>query len=172
MTPPPWRLRDATDDDVPAITDIVNALLTTTTIEYTDVPHTVASRRAWLADKAARGFPTIVAEAGDELVGFATYGDFRDSLARPGYRFTVEHSVHVRAAWWGSGVGRALMEALIDRARTAGVHAMIGAIDAENVGSLRFHERLGFTEVGRLPEVGHKFGRWLDLVLVERVLPR
>jgi phosphinothricin acetyltransferase len=170
VTEPTWRLRDATDDDVGAITGILNALLATTTIEYTDVPHTVASRRTWLADKRARGFPTVVAEIGGEVAGFATYGDFRDSVARPGYRFTVEHSVHVDRRWWGCGLGRVLMEELIERARSGGVHAMIGAIDAENVESLRFHERLGFVEVGRLPQVGHKFGRWLDLVLVERLL--
>lgn len=104
------------------------------------------------------------------VVGVATYGDFRDSVQREGYRFTVEHTIHVDEHTRGLGVGRALMEALVDRARAAGLHAMIGAIDGENQESLAFHERLGFVEVGRLPEVGRKFDRWLDLVLVQRTL--
>jgi phosphinothricin acetyltransferase len=90
----------------------------------------------------------------------------------PGYRFTVEHTVHVREDHWGSGAGRALMEELVERARAAGKHVMVGALDGANEASLRFHARLGFVEVARMPEVGRKFGRWLDLVLVQRILDR
>jgi len=104
------------------------------------------------------------------VVGVATYGDFRDSVQREGYRFTVEHTVHVDERTRGLGVGRALMEALVARAQAAGLHAMIGAVDGENHESIAFHERLGFAEVGRLPEVGRKFDRWLDLVLMQRTL--
>ncbi len=167
-----WALRDATDDDVESITELVNALLTTTTIEYTDTPHTVDGRREWLHERRARGFPVVVAiaAADSQVIGVASYSDFRDSIARPGYAGTVEHTVHVDRVWWGGGLGRALLEELVERARRAGKHVMIGAIDAENVGSLRFHERLGFVETARMPEVGRKFGRWLDLVLVQRIL--
>jgi len=90
----------------------------------------------------------------------------------PGYRFTVEHSVHVRQDRWGRGIGRMLVEALVDRARLEEKHVMVAGIDASNVRSIRFHERLGFFEVARMPEIGEKFGRRLDLVLVQRLLDR
>ena len=111
----------------------------------------------------------LVADDG-ELLGFASYAGFRDSMKWPGYRFSVEHTIHVREATWGRGVGRALMEALMARARAAGLHVMVGALDGANEASLRFHERLGFVEVARMPEVGWKFDHWLDLVLVQRIL--
>jgi L-amino acid N-acyltransferase YncA len=101
------------------------------------------------------------------VVGFAAFGGFRPW---PGYRFTVEHSVHVRADRRGQGVGAALMTPLIERAAALGMHVMIAGIDADNERSIRFHERLGFTRVAHLREVGFKFGRWLDLVLMQRVL--
>jgi phosphinothricin acetyltransferase len=112
----------------------------------------------------------LVADSGGDVLGYAAYGDFRDSVARPGYRFVVEHSVHVARDHWGLGVGRALLEALIERACAAGIHVMVGAIDSSNVDSIAFHARLGFVETARMPEVGHKFGRWLDLVLMQRTL--
>ncbi len=104
------------------------------------------------------------------VVGWATYGDFRDSARWPGYRHTVEHSIHVREACWGRGVGRALVEALTTRARRDGKHVMVAAIDADNLRSIRFHEHVGFVEVARMPEIGEKFGRRLDLVLMQRIL--
>ncbi len=113
----------------------------------------------------------LVADDG-QVVGFASYAGFRDSLKWPGYALTVEHTIHVREDRWGSGVGHALMEELLARARAAGKHVVVGALDGANDASLRFHERLGFVEVARMPEVGRKFERWLDLVLVQRILDR
>lgn len=165
-----FGIRDATVDDLPAITDLLNATLAATTYEYTETPHTSAGRAAWFEHQRRRDFPVLVATDAVAVVGFAAYADFRDSIARPGYRFTVEHSVHVARSHWGIGLGRALMEALIDRARAAGVHVMVGAIDSSNVDSIRFHTRLGFIETARMPEIGHKFGRWLDLVLMQRIV--
>jgi L-amino acid N-acyltransferase YncA len=162
-----FSIRDATPADVPAIAGLLNATLATTTYEYTDTPHTAAGRGDWFERQTARAFPVLVAVADDQVIGYAAYGDFRDSLARPGYRFVVEHSVHVDERCWGHGVGRALMEALVDRARAAGLHVMVGAIDSSNVDSLAFHAKLGFVETARMPEVGRKFERWLDLVLVQ-----
>jgi L-amino acid N-acyltransferase YncA len=163
-------VRDASSDDLPAITAIYNALLDTTTHEWTEQHHTLAEQAEWLAEKHATGRPALVAVASDEVIGWATYGDFRDSIRRPGYRFTVEHSIHVREDHWGAGVGRMLMDALIERARHDGKHVMVAAIDGSNTGSIRFHERLGFEEVARMPEIGEKFGRRLDLVLMHRIL--
>jgi L-amino acid N-acyltransferase YncA len=107
---------------------------------------------------------------GEDVVGWATYGDFRDSVRWPGYQPTVEHSIHVRRDRWGRGIGRRLLQTLSERARQAGKHVMVAAIDASNLGSIRFHERLGFFEVARMPEIGEKFGRRLDLVLMQRML--
>jgi len=165
-------IRDAIEDDAEAITSIYNAMLETTTREWTDTPHTVDEVRAWLGSRQAGGWPAFVAvdDGNNEVVGWATYGDFRDSVRWPGYRFTVEHSIHVREDHWGRGVGRRLLGALEDHARRAGKHVMVAGIDSENVESIRFHERLGFVEVARMPEVGLKFDRRLDLVLMQRIL--
>jgi phosphinothricin acetyltransferase len=163
-------VRDATPDDLPELTAIYNALLETTTHEWTETLHTVEERTEWLAGKNAAGWPALVAVESGAVIGWATYGDFRDSSRWPGYRFTVEHSIHVREDCWGRGVGRSLIDALIDRARRDGKHVMVAGIDAANTGSIRFHERLGFFEVGRMPEIGEKFGRRLDLVLMQRIL--
>jgi L-amino acid N-acyltransferase len=100
-------------------------------------------------------------------VGFSTFGDFR---AWPGYRFTVEHSVHVRADCRGQGVGKELVKALFPRATALDKHVMIAGVDAANHASIRFHERLGFSRVGQLREVGYKFNRWLDLVFLQRAV--
>lgn len=166
----PVTIRDADTGDLPVIVDLLNALLASTTYEYTEAPHTVSGRTPWFDRQRRRGFPVIVAEVDGHVVGFASYGDFRDSLARPGFRHTVEHTVHVDERWQGGGIARTLMEALIERARSSDVHVMIGAIDSTNVGSIIFHERLGFAEVGRLPEAARKFDRWCELVLMQLTL--
>ena len=112
----------------------------------------------------------LMADDAGEVAGYASYGPFRGEGKWPGYRQTVEHSIHVREDYWGLGVGRALIEGLVERARTADIHVMVAAIDSENEGSIRFHARLGFVEVARMPQTGQKFGRWLDLVLMQRIL--
>jgi phosphinothricin acetyltransferase len=110
-------------------------------------------------------YPVLVAVDDSGVIGFATFGDFR---AWPGYRFTVEHSVHIRADRRGSGIGTQLLGALFPRAAALGKHMMIAGVDAANTSSIRFHERLGFEQAGCLREVGHKFDRWLDLVFLQR----
>src|SRR4051794_7541069 len=113
----PVAVRPAVAADLPATLAIYNELIPSTTVAWTEQLQTLPEREAWFAERQARGFPVLVAvdEAG-AVVGTATYGDFRDSIRFPGYRFTVEHSVHVRADQRRSGVGRALMEALIGAA--------------------------------------------------------
>lgn len=163
-------IRDAVRTDMAAVTEVANALLRTTTVTWSTDPERIADREGWFDRQQAHGFPVLVADTGDAVVGFASYGSFRGEGRWPGYRYTVEHSVHVDRAHWHTGVGRLLLEALVERARVAGMHVMIGAVDGDNERSIRFHERLGFRVVGRLPETGWKFDRWLDLVLVQRIL--
>lgn len=115
------------------------------------------------------GFSVRVAVGPDgDVLGFASFGEWRG--AWPGYCSTVEHSVHVRYDGRGRGVGRALVEALFPLALALGKHVMIGGIDTANDASIRFHQRLGFGRIAHFREVGHKFGRWLDLVFMQRFL--
>jgi phosphinothricin acetyltransferase len=131
-------------------------------------PTTLDERRQWFENRVGRGYPVLVATDGvGTVVGFASFGDFRIGA---GYRFTVEHTVHVRGDRRGAGLGTALMRQLIEHAAASGKHVMIGGVDAGNEPSIRFHERLGFEQVARLNEVGFKFGRWLDLVFLQRRL--
>lgn len=175
------RIIDADASAIPAITAIYNDAVEHTTAIWNDRLVDEADRAAWLADKQRAGLPVLVAVAdpddgktGDgsgegpaEVLGYATYGPWRP---HDGYRATVEHSVYVASAARGDGIGTALLLALIERARAAGMHAMVAGIDGENQGSIRLHERLGFDTVGTLPQVGMKFGRWLDLVFCQLTL--
>jgi L-amino acid N-acyltransferase YncA len=160
-------IRDARRDDLPRMTEILNELIAGTTAIWTLRPTTLEARAAWLEERRARGFPVLVAAAEGRLLGFASFGDFRPW---EGYAGTVEHSVYVDAPARRGGIGRSLLTALIARAEARGLHAMVGGIEAGNGASLALHAALGFREVGRLPEVGRKFDRWLDLVFVERLL--
>lgn len=164
------RIRDVDADDAAAISALYNATVSTTTVAWTEEQESLATRQEWMHKQLAAGHPVLVAETDHRVIGFASYGEFRNATKWPGYRFTVEHTIHIDASHQGAGVGGALLEALVERATAAGLHVMIGAIDGENDGSIRFHERHGFTEVARVHEVGFKFGRWLDLVLVQRTL--
>jgi phosphinothricin acetyltransferase len=163
-------LDDATVDDLPAIVDLYNDVIATTTAIYRDDPVTLADRAAWLDERRAEGFPVLVAreERTGAVVGLGSYGWFKSSP--PGYATTVEHTVLVAADHRGAGLGTRLVGELIARASAAGFHMMVGLVDAANVGSIRLHERLGFAEVARMPEIARKDGAWVDLVIVQRAL--
>jgi phosphinothricin acetyltransferase len=161
------EILDATDADLPGILGIYNEVIAASTAVFTESPVTLDDRRQWWHARIAQGYPVLVAHDSAGVAGFATFADFR---SWPGYRFTVEHSVHVRADRRGTGVGAALMRVLLTRARDAGKHRIVAGIDAANTGSIRFHERLGFQQAGTLAEVGFKFGRWLDLTFMQRSL--
>jgi phosphinothricin acetyltransferase len=164
-----FAIRDATADDLPSVLAIYNDVIATSTAIYRETPVTLDDRTAWWDSRRAEGYPVLVAVRAGEVLGFASFGDFR---AWPGYRFTVEHTVHVRGESRGRGVGSALMPPLFERARALGKHVMVAGVDAGNAASLRFHERLGFERVAHFREVGFKFGRWLDLVFLQRWLDR
>jgi phosphinothricin acetyltransferase len=160
-------IRDATPDDLPAITAIYNDAVLHTTAIWNETVVDVENRRAWHDARIALGYPVLVAAAGDSVLGYGTFGDFR---AFDGYRHTVEHSVYVAEDARRRGIASALIAALAGRASALGKHVMVAGIAADNAGSIALHARLGFVETGRLPEVGRKFGRWLDLVLMQRML--
>lgn len=157
-------IRDAAEADLEAIRDIYNHAVEHTTAIWNEVLIDVDNRRAWMELRRAKGFPVLVAERHGKVAGYASYGDWR---AFDGYRHTVEHSVYVDKDCRGAGIGKLLMQALIERAREGKVHVMIAAIEAENQPSIALHERLGFRLVGIHQEVGTKFGRWLDLAMME-----
>jgi L-amino acid N-acyltransferase len=152
---------------LPEILDIYNEVIRNSTAVFSDVEVTLKNREEWFDAKVASGFPVIAAVEPSGLVGFGTFGDFR---TWPGYRFSVEHTVHVRAGYRGRGVGRALVSTLLEEAARMQKHVMIGGIDADNVTSVALHESLGFKVVGHLHEVAFKFGRWLDLKFMQRLI--
>jgi phosphinothricin acetyltransferase len=162
------RIRAAGAGDIGGILAIYNDAVANTTAIWNGTPVDAANRAAWLAERERQGYPVLVAaDADGAVLGYASFGDWR---AFDGYRHTVEHSVYVRRDRRGAGVGRALMAALIERARALGKHVMVAAIEAENAASIRLHQALGFAPVGHLPQVGTKFGRWLDLAFLQLTL--
>jgi phosphinothricin acetyltransferase len=160
-------VRDATPEDAEDILAIYNYAAINTTAVWTDGPTDLESRQRWLRARQEAGYPVLVAMKGRDVVGFASFGDFRPF---PGYRHTVENSVYVDERHHRAGIGRSLVAALIERATAMNKHAMIAGIDATNAGSIALHASLGFVEVARMPEVGCKFGRWLDLVFMQKHL--
>jgi phosphinothricin acetyltransferase len=158
---------DAGQDDLPAISAILNHAILHTTAVWFDEPQSELEMRAWFELKQALRLPLLVAREGDGVIGYATYGPFR---SRTGYRHSMEHSVYVAEGMQGRGLGRSLLSALMERAQENGVHVLVGGIEAENAASIALHRSLGFSETGRLLEVGTKFGRWLTLVFMQKIL--
>jgi len=159
------KLRDAKQADLPAIADIWNREIAAGVATFTSEKKNVESLAALLSECRAAGRGFLVADQDGALLGFALYGPFR---AGPGYVHTAEHTVYVAPSATGRGTGRALMEELEATARAAGVHVMVAAVSAENHAAITFHQHLGYREVARMPEVGRKFSRWLDLVLLQK----
>ena len=160
-------VRDSTEADLPAMLAIYNQVIADTTAVFSETPLTLENRRAWRVARLAAGHPVLVAEADGEVVGLGALGPFR---LGDGYRFAVEDSVHVRADRRSSGVGSALLRALIARAEAAGRRDMIAGVDAANTGSIRLHERLGFARAALMPDLAEKFGRPLDLLFLRKRL--
>ncbi|MDE1170312.1 MAG: GNAT family N-acetyltransferase [Verrucomicrobium sp.] len=161
------ELRPATEADLPGILEIYNHAILTSTAVYDYEPHSLEMRRRWLEEKRAAGMPVWVAAEGEAVHGFGAYGPFRPWA---GYRFTVEHSLYVAEARRGQGLGKRLLERLLLSAREQGMHTVVAGVDAANEGSIALHRAFGFEETGRLREVGQKFGRWLDLVFLQKLL--
>jgi L-amino acid N-acyltransferase YncA len=161
------QIRNAADADLSAINEIYNRVLLASNAIYSDTPVTEEERLVWWQAHCVQGYPVLIAEEDETVLGFATFGDFRPW---PGYRFTVEGTIHIREGCRSRGLGRQLLDALIGHARALGKHTLIAGADSENTASLRFLEKHGFTRAGYLREVGYKSGRFLDLVLLQYML--
>ncbi|UYP29890.1 GNAT family N-acetyltransferase [Pseudomonas sp. Z8(2022)] len=163
-----YEIANASEADLPGILAIYNDAVQHTTAIWNENLADLANRRAWLTERTGAGFPVLVmVDSAGAVLGYASYGPWRP---HDGYRHTVEHSVYVRSDQRGQGLGVLLMQALIERARAAGLHVMVGAIESENTASIRLHQRLGFVTTGQMPQVGRKFGRWLDLTFMQLIL--
>jgi phosphinothricin acetyltransferase len=160
-------LREATATDLAAILLIYNEAIANTTAIYEYDPFDNNYIEQWWRQKQDNQHPVITAEVNGTLAGFATYGVFR---ARAAYRTTMEHSVYVSPEFQNQGIGRLLLRAIEKEANVRGVHVLVGGIDADNHVSIALHEQEGFRKAAHLHQVAFKFDRWLDLVLVEKIL--
>ncbi|MCU1718260.1 GNAT family N-acetyltransferase [Pseudomonas sp. 5P_3.1_Bac2] len=158
-------IRDATPADLPALVDIYNDAVLNTTAIWMNHCVDLANREAWFAARSQQGYPILVAEdAAGRVVGYSSFGDWRPF---DGFCYSVEHSVYVSPDVQGKGLGKRLLCALITRARAANKHMMVAAIESGNQTSIAMHLRLGFTITGQMPQVGCKFGQWLDLTFMQ-----
>lgn len=160
-----YTIRQATISDIHAITDIYNDSVLTTDATFDIEPRTEEEQTAWF-HRHGPGYPVIVAEAGSLVTGWASLSKWSDRLA---YTATAEISVYVREGFRNRGIGRKLMEDVIARGREAGLHTIIGRIVAGNGESIHLHEALGFTHIGVMKEVGSKFGRLLDVHILQKI---
>jgi L-amino acid N-acyltransferase len=161
------EIRNATKNDLPAMLEIYNDIIANTTAVWHYEPHTLEMRKEWFEQRKQQGFPVFVAVENGELLGFSSIGAFRPW---PGYSKTVENSVYVASHARGRGVGKLLMQPLIDAAKELGIHAIVAGIDADNEASIALHKQFGFVEVAHFKEVGWKFGKWMDLKFLELIV--
>jgi phosphinothricin acetyltransferase len=159
-------VRLARPADAEAIRSIYNVEVTGSTATFDLVPRTADDQRAWLVEHQGP-YPAIVAVDGEMVLGFGSLSEYKN---RPSYATTVENSVYVAADQRGRGVGRALLEELLDLATQHGFHSVIARIGGANVASIALHRTCGFVMVGVEREVGRKFNRWLDVSVLQRML--
>ena len=164
--PAPVTIRTAEIGDAEAIRQIYNHEVENTTATMDLVPRTLADQQDWLAARSG-AFATIVAVLEGEVVGFASLSPYKERAA---YRPTVEDSVYVRRDLGGRGIGKALLTAVIDLAAASGFHSVMARIEASGTASRALHASCGFREVGVEVEVGRKFNRWIDMVLMQKLL--
>ena len=161
------EIRPYSIEDTQAILDIINYNIETSTALYDYHLRSLEHQTALFEDKLSKGFPIVSAVADNKVVGFGYYSEFR---FREAYKFTVEHSVYVANDFHGNGIGKLLMELLMELARKQNLHTMIAVIDSENQSSIEFHEKYGFKTVGIIKESGYKFDRWLHSVFMQVML--
>lgn len=158
------KIRHAHAEDCEAIAGIYNYAVLHTAAIWNDSTVDTENRLAWFYQRGNAGYPVLVAEEQGIVIGYASFGDWR---VFDGFRHTVEHSVYVHPDHHGKGIGKLLMLELIDRARACQKHVMVAGIEAHNEASIALHHKLGFTISAKMPQVGTKFGRWLDLIFMQ-----
>jgi L-amino acid N-acyltransferase YncA len=157
-------IRYAQAADLAAVLDIYNDAILDTTSVYYYAPHTIEDMLSWYEKKISDGFPVLVLEEDNRVIGFATFGPFRD---RPAYKYTLEHSVFVHKDHRGKSIGTRLMIELIKIANEREYATMVAGIDSSNEVSRAMHEKLGFTDCGTIERVGYKFGKWLGVTFYQ-----
>jgi phosphinothricin acetyltransferase len=160
-------IRRATPSDATAIAAIWNPYIRDTAVTFNSAEKSAADVATLIRDRDAAGFATFVAETGAGPAGFASYSQFRGGV---GYARSMEHTILLSPAARGGGLGRALLQAVEDHARAGGAHGLFAGVSAENPEGRAFHARMGFAEVAVLREAGFKFGRYMDLVLMQKFL--
>jgi phosphinothricin acetyltransferase len=160
-------IRPATAADAPALAGLLNHWILNTAVTFNPVPKTEADILGMIAAKSADGHAFLVAEDAGTVIGQASYGQFRGG---EGYRTCMEHSISLRPGVPRTGIGRALLTAIEDHARTRGAHQMIACISGENLDGRAFHTRMGYAHLATVPQAGFKFGRFIDLVLMQKFL--
>ncbi|MBX3257202.1 MAG: N-acetyltransferase [Chitinophagaceae bacterium] len=161
------QVRLATGKDIQAMLDIYNDAILHTTAVYDYVPHSFEMRMQWFEAKKRQNFPVFVAEDNNEVAGFSSIGPFRAWAA---YKFTVENAIYVKEDQQGKGIGKLLMQPLIDASKELGMHTIVAGIDADNEASIKLHRHFGFEEVAHFKQVGWKFDKWLDLKFMQLIL--
>ncbi|WP_444647746.1 GNAT family N-acetyltransferase [Flavobacterium columnare] len=161
------QIKEAKFEDLLEILEIINyEILNSTSIWEYDI-RTLEQQQKIFEEKKINNQPFLIAIKENKIVGFGTYGSFRFKI---GYQFTAEHSVYVHKDFHENGIGSLLLKELIKIAKKEKIHTLIGVIDSENLGSLAFHKKLGFQEVGHIKETGFKFNKWLDSIFVQILL--
>lgn len=161
------EIRQAVYNDLPQMLDIYNDVILNTTAVYDYEAHTMDMRRQWLETKQQQGFPVFVAEEDGVVLGFSSIGPFRAWAA---YKYTVENSIYVKANCRGKGIGKLLLQPLIEASKALGMHTIVAGIDASNDASIYLHKQFGFEEVAHFKQVGYKFDKWLDLTFLQLML--
>ncbi|GKU80816.1 GNAT family N-acetyltransferase [Niallia sp. NCCP-28] len=153
-------IRDMQEKDLPEVLEIYNDAIIHTTAVYSYTPQTLQDRKIWYKQKVEDGYPVLVFEENNIVMGFATYGQFRPW---PGFKYTIEHSVYVHKEFRKKGIGTKLLKALIAVAESQKYATLIAGIDANNEKSILAHKKLGFYHAGTIKRAGYKFEKWLDL---------
>ncbi|MET8340342.1 N-acetyltransferase family protein [Streptosporangium canum] len=168
MAGPRPTIRAATPEDLKAVAEINAHYVTNSVATFDETPRTLDGWRRWLEELTERGLPFLVADLSGEVAGYAYAGPWRP---KPAYRYTVEDTIYIAPGHLGRGLGKALLGPLVAESTQAGMHRMIAVIaDAGDGASAALHHRFGFTEAGRLTDVGYKHGRWIDTLLMQRSL--
>lgn len=163
----PKLIRCNYEQHAETILDIFNHAIAHSTALYEYQPRTLGFIQQWFKTKRVGGFPVLGLEQDGKLLAFASYGSFRPY---PAYKYSVEHSIYVHPEQRGQGLGKHLLQALIQEVEAQNYHLLIGGIDAQNQASIALHTSLGFVHAGTIQQAGFKFGRWLDLAFYQFTL--